>query len=345
MDQFDTRVLLETLRITKPVGTFILDTFFSRKPKQFHPTNALEIDLVVGKRTLAPYVRACDEHKPVDRSGGETRIVKTPYIKLKRNINACCDLLKRQPGESIYSLRTPQQRGTEMLGNDLVELREMIIRREEWQGAQALLTGKSNIRGDDYNDIVDFRMPTTHIIDGLTGTGLWSDPGSDPGTAIRTWSAMISASSGTTPSVGVLGTAAAAALLKNPQFKADLNTQSGLGAGTINLNNTATADGVMFLGTAYGVRLYTYNEIFYDPEADINGEIIPSNRFLLGSPTARSERHYGVIQDLQAGNPEIDYFSKSWEQQDPSIRWLGIQSAPLAIPFQPDAFVSAKVVN
>jgi hypothetical protein len=343
MDIFDTRVLMETLRLTQPVGTFFLDTFFSRKLKQFHNTNTLEIDVVVGKRVLAPYVRACDEHKPVDRGGGETRSVKTPYIKLKRNVSICCDLLKRQPGESVYSTRTPQQRAQEILVNDNVELRDMIIRREEWQAAQALLTGKSNIRGDDYNDIVDFRMPAAHIIDTLSGAALWSNAASNPLAALRGWRSMVTKSSGTTPTVLVGGTAAIEAFLGNAEVQKAISSTSGLNAGSLNLN-AAAIDGVISYGNVAGFSVYQYNENYYDPEADIDGEIMPTDRILIGSPTARCERHYGVIQDFAAGNPEVDYFAKTWDIQDPSIRYLGIQSAPLAIPFQPDGFVSVKVV-
>jgi hypothetical protein len=45
------------------------------------------------------------------------------------------------------------------------------------------------------------------------------------------------------------------------------------------------------------------------------------------------------VENLNA----VPYWSKSWVTQDPSIRWLLMQSAPLLVPYRIDASLSATV--
>ena len=73
------------------------------------------------------------------------------------------DLLDRQPGEQLYSERTPAQRAVIKMREDFTELREMIVRREEWMCAQAMLTGKIVVVGEGVKDVIDFQF--TNLID------------------------------------------------------------------------------------------------------------------------------------------------------------------------------------
>ena len=37
------------------------------------------------------------------------------------------------------------------------------------------------------------------------------------------------------------------------------------------------------------------------------------------------------------------YFTKSWLEEDPSVRWLLLQSAPLVVPYRPNAVLCATI--
>jgi hypothetical protein len=54
-------------------------------------------------------------------------------------------------------------------------------------------------------------------------------------------------------------------------------------------------------------------------------------------------QHYGAIKDEAAGMQALDYFSKSWTQPDPAVRFLMLQSAPLVVPYRVNATLAAKV--
>jgi hypothetical protein len=64
---------------------------------------------------------------------------------------------------------------------------------------------------------------------------------------------------------------------------------------------------------------------------------------LVGSTGIDGVRHFGAIRDLKAGIQARQYFVKSWEEEDPSRRFLLMQSAPLLVPYRPNAVLSATV--
>jgi hypothetical protein len=58
--------------------------------------------------------------------------------------------------------------------------------------------------------------------------------------------------------------------------------------------------------------------------------------------------YYGAIPDLKALQGRLfrgKRFSKSWEQEDPSVMWQLLHSRPLPVTRRPDSMVSMKVVS
>jgi hypothetical protein len=73
-------------------------------------------------------------------------------------------------------------------------------------------------------------------------------------------------------------------------------------------------------------------------------KLLPDYTVLIGSPhQLEGTRCYGVIQDEKAGYRAQRYFSKSWLEEDPAVRWLLLQSAPLIVPYRPNASFCATV--
>jgi hypothetical protein len=63
----------------------------------------------------------------------------------------------------------------------------------------------------------------------------------------------------------------------------------------------------------------------------------------VGSTGTDGVRHFGAIRDLDAGIQARQYFVKSWREPDPSRQFLLMQSAPLLVPYRPNAVLSATV--
>ena len=81
-----------------------------------------------------------------------------------------------------------------------------------------------------------------------------------------------------------------------------------------------------------------------DPEvAGASVENFPAGTVVLASTEIQGTRHFGAVRDLKAGIQPRQFFVKSWEMEDPSVRYMLGQSAPLLVPYQKNGFFCAKV--
>lgn len=340
---FETRTMLAALEQMLPVRTFLKDTFFPTENTFI--TKHVDIDIRKGKRRLAPYVKPVSQGKLVDRIGFKTNSYEPPYIKPKM-VTTAQDFLTRNIGETIYGATDgPQERAEKQVGKDLAELDEMITRREETQAAELLQSGKVTVSGEGYDTVViDYGMPATHL-PVLTGTDLWTDTtNSTPLEDLRTWKRLISKDSGLVPTDVVMAADVLDAFLAHPKVQNQLDTRR-IDLGLILPEQLA--DGVTFYGRIrdIGCDLWTYEECYIDPAAaPTEKPMINDNYLIMSTRRARTSVNYGAIQDLKAGNAAVPRFPKSWEEEDPSVRYLMVQSAPLLALHQVDAFLCAKVV-
>lgn len=336
IDIFETRTMLQALEMMTLPRTFLLDTFF--KTQEVSNSEYVDIDIIKGKRRLAPFVQPTSQGKVVERTGFTTRTFKPPYIKMKM-VTTATDILKRSPGETIYDGgKSPSDKAAEQVGKDLLELTNMIIRREEWMAAQALNTGKITVSGEGFNAEVDFLMAADHKVT-LSGTALWTDAASDPVTNLRTWKRKISQDSGLVPDIAIMGSSVLDAFLNHSKVQNLLNNRR-IDMGII--NPQALPSGASYWGNIEGLDIYAYDEWYVD-DTGTEQPMVPVDKIFLGSTKARTARHYGAIKDLEA-TAAVKYFPKSWEEKDPSARWIMVQSAPLVCPHQIDAFMSIKAV-
>lgn len=345
---FDSRTMMAALEQAKPPRTFLLDTFFSGAPRTFD-TEAVDIDIIKGKRRLAPFVNPRREGKVVEKRGFKTRSYKPAYVKPKM-VTTSEDILKRDPGMTIYSPNSgPAAKAAAELGRNLAEMNEMITRREEWMAAQALTTGTCPIIGEGVDDLVDFLVEATHLPT-LAGTAKWTDhTNADPLGNLKTWKRLIAKDSGINPSIVVMGLSA----LDNFLNCDKVIGSTGGGKNLFNMINVQMGridprilpDGVTYYGSLQelGLEIYTYEEWYVDDDSDIESPMIPTNKVMLGNPAARTEKMYGAIRDLSA-LASVPRFPKSWTVEDPSARFVMLQSAPLIAPIQVDAFLCATVL-
>ncbi|MCD6432959.1 MAG: major capsid protein [Sulfurimonas sp.] len=341
VDIFTSRAMMSALRQEKKAGQFILDLLFKRV--ETSDTEFVDIDIIKGKRRIAPFVSPRVEGKLVEDQGFTTNTYKPAYIKPKFATDASSLIENRTAGEVIYNGKTPAQRGAEVLAQELADAEDMIARREEWMAVQSLVTGTVDVVGEGINQNIDFQMDANHIIT-LSGGDLWSDTtNSSPLTKIKAWSRLIRKDSGINPNVLIGGAGAIDSLLAHPEIKDALDTRR-IDLGMI--DPQALPNGAVYYGTikttGTSIELYGYDEWYVD-EAGTEQVMIPDDKVILTSTNADFRRHYGAIKDLKAlyAAPR---FVKSWEQEDPSARFVLVQSAPLPAPHQIDAVLTAKVI-
>jgi hypothetical protein len=339
MDMFDPRVMLRAIELMKTPRTFLLDTFFTDTEE--HTTEFAEIDIEKGSRKMAPFQRPISEGKVMERDAFAAQSIKLPYVKPKRPTTAG-DMLKRKPGETVYSGQSLADRARAELGKDFRKLQEAIVRREEWMAAQALVTGKVEIKGDDVHAEIDFLRSAGHNIT-LAGGDRWSEATATIDSDLVAWRAMIGQATGLTGRTAVLGADVAEVVLHNEKLQKLLDNRR-TEAGFLKANENPV-DGVTYLGNLRGIDLWSYDEWYVDDNGD-EQPMIPAKHIVLGATgsNVRSTRHYGAIQDLESTGIGR-WFPKSWVTKDPSVRWVQLQSAPLPATHIPDAYVSAQVLS
>ena len=86
---------------------------------------------------------------------------------------------------------------------------------------------------------------------------------------------------------------------------------------------------------------------FITTPIDDNGttcKLLPEKTVILGSRDGlEGTRCYGAIHDEKANWTAHRYFTKSWVEEDPSVRWLLLQSAPLVVPYRPNASMFVNI--
>ena len=343
VDIFETHVMLGAVRQDRdPVGTFLLDHFFP-VGETAGGKNVI-IDIVRGDQRLAPFVAPTREGKIVEKEATQTNIVEPAYIKPKMATQAAAEFKNRTAGE-IPGLPDPLTRAQERLTSDIIALEAQINRREEWMAAQALVTGQIPVVGEGVNRIIDMGMRTTHKIT-LSGTDRWSDPASDQISDIGEWNDLVALDGQTSADTLILGTDAAAAFINNPTVQKLLGNR-GMNVGRIEpINEVKQRPGATYLGTititGVGVDVYRYSTMYRDETGA--HPLVPASAAVLTSTLADFRRHYGAIQDYAANFVPVPIFPKSWVPDDPSTRFLLLQSAPVPAPHQIDAVVSAIVL-
>jgi|AntDeeMetagen192_2_1112575.scaffolds.fasta_scaffold00835_7 hypothetical protein len=338
ISMFETRTMLQALEQLHPPKTFLLDTFFPTV--ETSDSEYVDIDIYKGKRRLAPFVNPARQGKVVEALGYTTRSYKPPYIKMKMPTTAA-EIMSRTMGNHIYQDgQSPSERAATRAMRDMQELREMIVRREEWMAAQALDGGQIAVEGEGVSDVLDFQMEDANKIV-LSGTSQWDGADADIGADIRNARRVVGKQSGIVPTDFVLGEQAYDALIKNPALLEQLDNRR-VNTGQIDLA-AYSAMGASYVGNLFGADLWTYDE-WYTGDDGEEKPMVPVNKVFAGSRQARTARHYGAIKDLSA-IASVPYYPKSWEEEDPSVRWMMLQSAPLVVPHQIDAFATITVVS
>jgi hypothetical protein len=338
-DLFSTDTLNRVVASLLGDPQFLLDRFFPIT--QSETTEEIHFDTLDGKRRITPFVSPLVEGQIVASLNFKTSTFKPAYVKDKRVFDMNRPL-KRYPGEPIGGNLSPADRMRAMVARDMQDQLTMLNRRLEVMAGEVLTTGKSTISGDKYPTVViDFGRAAGNTI---TASTLWSVTTSNPLDDLQDWSQLVLQLTGTVP-VDVVMTVDVWKVFRNNQnIKDRLNLYRAIGAPPSAQLEAQVTEGGQFFGTIDGFNLYVYAGWYVDPADGVEKPILPAGTVILSSPQLEGTRAYGAIRDEQAGIQALPYFVKSWTEEDPSVRFLMMQSAPLVVPYRPNASFKAKVL-
>lgn len=336
-DLFETRELTQTVNALNRPSCWLTKRFF----KNVKEPTAENIDIMVmkGKRRMSPFVSPKVAGKVVESLGKKISTYKPAYVKDLRIFTPDTVL---PAGTVFYADKSnPMQRLAKKIVEEQQDQIQMLDRRIEWMVAQALFTGKINVKGEGVDDVVDFLMDADNIVT-LAGTALWSDEGSDPRANLKEWRDQIQKKTGLSPDTVVMGSDAINSYVNHALVKNTLDTRR-MDIGLIDPQHLD--ESVIYYGydKEVGIDIFSYNDWYYDEDTDEDAPFVPANAVLMGSSKAKTVLAHGLIMDLEVMFA-TKLFSKSWTEKNPSQRLLLTQSAPLPVPSQIDAFISAEVL-
>jgi hypothetical protein len=338
IDMFDTRVMLQALEQIPPARTFLRDTFY-RNTINFN-TSKVDIDIIKGKRRVAAYVSPRDKGHVSDRNGYTTKTYEAPYIK-EQKILTPEDCMKRAPSENIYSAGGPMAQAARLINMDLVEIDDMVTRREEIQAAEGMFNGYINTRS---GETISFGLDATHNLASGAGHTLWASIGkNDLLKELRLWRRLIIKDSGRAPTHLIMGTDAADAFIKALDPDTAGSPLSSIRIDRGQIDPSLLPNGVTYWGYLkdVGVDVYSYDEWYHDGSDNV--AMVPAKKIWMGSANARFDRLYGVIQSFDSFY-SVPRFPRSWTEKNPESRIIEMQSAPILVPHEVDSYLVAAVL-
>lgn len=344
---YEPRTMGRIVEKLPPVRTFFRDTFF-RREETFN-TESVDVDFVKGTRKVAPFVHRIIGGKTVPNTGYETKTYKPPLVAPDK-ITTVDDLLKRRPGESLVSGRSPAERAVLKMSDDFRELRDMISRREELMCVQSIFTGKIPIIGEGLNEVIDFGFTNTEVISAATKK--WSNAGSDPIGDLKRWHKQVQKTGFTNCNACVMADDVATAFVGHEKVQKVLDVRN---YNLAVIQPRQLPNGVTYVGTIHelGMDIYTYNEWYLDdwtdPETPEEKPLVPNGMLAMLSTNANYSMYYGAITLIDEGTKEFKtvegkYVPDTWVKRKPARRFLQLQSAPLSVPHDVDSWFTAQVL-
>ena len=328
---YDPKTLRGVIRKVEPVRTFFKSRFFAESVT--FPTSTVSFEFYANKKRLAPYQNDRLPSEALNRDGYEVRTYQTPLLSPSRvisNDTLAMKLLGEQPYNSGIS---PDERAAQIAANDLNELLDSISRREEYMCARAKQDGKLTISGRGLNQVVDYGFTN---IETCTQADQWTSS-YDVIAKLKSKAAELR-KNGAKPSMLILGTDAADALLENNKVVKLLDLRS-VDVGEIRPQELE--DGIEYIGKlsmpGLFVDIYSYNEYYFDsetgdsypyldPDCAILQDARESNMMLYGAVTYIDDKTREYVTEMN------EFVPQTWAEINPPVKHISVSSRPLPMP-------------
>lgn len=347
MDLFTTNSLIDLVQELPPAKAPLYDRYFRLVVQE--TSEEIHFDKVNHRRRIAPFVSPLIEGKIISANARKVETFTPAYIKDKRPIDQNAPF-KRAAGETWKQPMTPEQRLQAYLLDQMQDQEEMIARRLEVMASEILRSGQVTISGEGYPTVVlNFGRAAGNLITPLTTTARWNDSAPKPPKNLRDWS-LIGLQSGGYGLVDVImGTDAFSSFADNAEVRDKLKAVRDTATNT-NMG-FQQSEGLVQQGVYENFNIFSYAGWYVDPVSDTETAIWPADQVVLVAPPepgsgkggVEGVRAFGAIRDGKAGFRAMPFFPKIWEENDPAVQYLMMQSAPLLFPLRPNCTVMADV--
>lgn len=345
MDLFSTNTLVGVVQDLRTPPSHFLDTEFRGLLED--PSEEIHFDVDESKPRITPFVSPLVAGKVVNDRGFTTKTFKPAYAKDKRRWDPNRPL-KRVIGEKLGGGLSPDQRIRLLVGQTLEDQLAMLTRREEVMAAEALRLGQVTVSGEGFpTQVVSFGRHANLRATLLTNDR-WSvtHADSNPLEDIEAWAVEMQLRSGAVPRRVTFAPDAWKAfrgrLVQRDEWKYLVDYRRASTDSSVDLA-PGNGEKARYVGSIGSFDFWVYDDIYLD-DAGAEQHIMPSGEVVMTADELEGTRCYAAIQDEEANYTATRYFPKSWFEKDPAVRWMLLQSAPLVVPFRPNASFGAQVL-
>lgn len=338
-DIFSTDSLQGVVEDLKVPGNTLVQTFFPTTVTE--ESEEIHFDVDDARRRVAPFVSPMVAGKVVAGRAQKVKSFKPAYIKDVRPFTPDGSF-KRVMGETIGGgVISAQERMELRVVQELGDQLNMLRRRQELMALEALSTGAVTVSGELYpTTVVSFGRDAALSPAALTSTARWGQSAAAPLTNLRVWAGLAQQKSGVYTRDVIMDPETLEAFVQDPKVEKKLD-QSNVSNVQINVDQSDD-EGLAFIGTINGFRIWSYSG-WYVNDADTEVSMLPQGRVILTSRRVDGIQAYGAIRDHDALSA-VPFHTKSWLQDNPSVRFLMMQSAPLMVPTRVNASLGVNVL-
>ncbi len=339
---YQTRTMLEALQHIPSNEQFLQATFV--RERNTFPTESIDIDIVKGKKVMAPFVAKYKNGVVLSRGQITTMNYKPPKIQPKRPITVET-LEHRLAGEALYSGKTPAQRKADLLAKDMGELNGSIRRRWEWMIAQILTTGgfKAPILADEkepYDEIeFDYGHDQQTI---LEGAHRWTPENAETSTPIDDLREMyntVGDGCGEYPTIAIFGADAVAGFLASKQVQ-ELFDNRRIHVGDFEPTIKSKHVKVVCRLLDPAIEIYQYAESYVDDE-DVTRKYIPANKVVVSCEDI-FDMEFAAVTQMEDDKEFHTYLGEIVPKYDANVSenaaTLTMTSRPIPVPFDVNAW-------
>jgi hypothetical protein len=145
IDILSTYIMMAIIEEIVPQTTFFRDRYFPTSEADIFSSDKVLVEYKKGDRKMAAFVAPRAGDIPIDRRGYEIHEYQPAYIAPSRVLTED-DLKKRGFGKALFPGSTRAQRAAKIVLQDLTDLDNRIIRREEWMAVQTMINNECEMQ-------------------------------------------------------------------------------------------------------------------------------------------------------------------------------------------------------
>ncbi len=335
--QFDSRAMGKTIEDIIVVPQMFRQMMFKDQPCRH--SKYIDVDIETGGKKVLPFVTEREAATQITKTARSTASVKIPRIRVKLAYTAPELINHRASGLGPYNPASLKTRRNQVLARDLAETKRRYEITKEWMCSRAV-TGTLTVVQENLEFTVDYQFTSSHLpVDKAASASLrWNGTGPRILDDIQTYADLIRDDSGMDPTGCLVGKTVATALRNDATVQTTIdNRRKTFGAMTWDVNDP-------YIGHIEGIPFYRYAGKYTD-KTDTSAPLLADDYLVMFAGAARTTMEYGPVYDLDAANKMTKWFVKHNLEVDPSVLMLYYESCFLAVPWQPDGIVYAKVTQ